>query len=448
VFFGILRDKLDIVVSVVGLALLGYLFGVYSADKKLVTYPKFLEQILTEAEQNLSRDAGVWHPVEARKSGVVTNRDGAVNGLTLINSAHRPGARLIDLNGRTVHRWEKSFGEVWADSPFKSEANDGSIYWRDVHLFPDGQVLAVYESKKAVPHGRGLVKLSEDSRVLWKIPRKIHHQLEVDDNGTIWALSQQMRDTGRRPIPNNSQLSREKSNEVVEERILQISPDGDIKATISIIDALVGSTFNGILQGFPLKEHLKLYGAKPWAPVHATAIEVVNDEMARKVGALERGDLLVSIRSLGVVVGIDPQRRSVVWASRGIWTGQHDIDVLTDGHLAVFDNLGHAGAGDRSRILKINPSSNRVVWRYTGTSEAPLFSSTEGAQQRLSGGHMLITETNGGRIFEVGPSGQILWTYHNPKTRRKQGQRQVSELFNARRYDADSLSFIDSSGRE
>jgi hypothetical protein len=36
------------------------------------------------------------------------------------------------------------------------------------------------------------------------------------------------------------------------------------------------------------------------------------------------------------------------------------------------------------------------------------------AQERLANGNTLITESEGGRLFEVTPEGEIVWEYLNP----------------------------------
>ena len=44
----------------------------------------------------------------------------------------------------------------------------------------------------------------------------------------------------------------------------------------------------------------------------------------------------------------------------------------------------------------------------------PFWSNVRGDQQRLANGNTLITESEGGRIFEVSPDGEIVWEFINP----------------------------------
>src|SRR3546814_13147822 len=85
---------------------------------------------------------------------------------------------------------------------------------------------------------------------------------------------------------------------------------------------------------------------------------------------------------------------------RGGWIGQHDPDVLANGNILLYDNLGGFEQSGRTRILEIDPDNGGVVWRYAGSLEQPFESEARGSQERRPNGHPLITETAGGRLFE------------------------------------------------
>jgi hypothetical protein len=95
------------------------------------------------------------------------------------------------------------------------------------------------------------------------------------------------------------------------------------------------------------------------------------------------------------------------------------------GNVLVFDNQGGAGyppaavgiyAG--SRILEIDPVTEEIVWQYTaedsGLPPWTFFSSFVSNAQRLPNGNTLITEGMQGRLFQVTPSGEVVWEYHSP----------------------------------
>src|SRR3546814_19459338 len=99
---------------------------------------------------------------------------------------------------------------------------------------------------------------------------------------------------------------------------------------------------------------------------------------------------------------------------RGAWIGQHEPDVLANGNILLYDNLGGFVQSGRTRILEIDPDNGGVVWRYAGSLEQPFESEARGSQERLPNGNTLITETAGGRIFEVTRAGRIVWEFITP----------------------------------
>jgi outer membrane protein assembly factor BamB len=112
---------------------------------------------------------------------------------------------------------------------------------------------------------------------------------------------------------------------------------------------------------------------------------------------------------------LDPKNGKLVFATRGPWIGQHDPDILPDGHVLLFDNYGNFHRPEQqSRVLEFDPATMEIVWQYAGTDELPFESAIRSSQQRLTNGNTLITESNGGRIFEVTPGGEIVWQFVNP----------------------------------
>jgi hypothetical protein len=55
-----------------------------------------------------------------------------------------------------------------------------------------------------------------------------------------------------------------------------------------------------------------------------------------------------------------------------------------------------------------------IAWQYRGSEASPLDSVIRSYATRLANGNTLITESNGGRIVEVTPEGDIAWEFFNP----------------------------------
>ena len=119
---------------------------------------------------------------------------------------------------------------LWPD--LASDPRNAKLeYWRRVHLFPNGDLLAIYE-------GLGLVKLDARSKVLWAQRGGFHHDLSVTPQGEIWVL-----DREGKIIP---RIHPEKG--VLEDRVTVLGADGRLLRRISILEALERSPYASLLQ--------------------------------------------------------------------------------------------------------------------------------------------------------------------------------------------------------
>ena len=123
---------------------------------------------------------------------------------------------------------------------------------------------------------------------------------------------------------------------------------------------------------------------------------------------------MLSMRELNAIGTLDLETERFSWAMQGPWLGQHDPDLLPSGDILLFDNFGHYGSGGVTRLLEFDPSDLQIVWSYDGSEEQPFWSNVRGDQQRLPNGNTVITESEGGRIFEINRDGEIVWEFVNP----------------------------------
>jgi hypothetical protein len=325
-----------------------------------------------------------YRPAEDRP--VVIERDpaAAFQGLNLYVSGHAAEAVLMDMSGRTLHRWRYPLRRLWPDLAADPEMAKLE-YWRRAYLYPNGDLLAIYE-------GLGLVKLDARSRVLWAYRGGIHHDLFVAADGTIWVL-----DREGKIIPRINPAAG-----VLEDFVTVLSPAGRLLRKLSILRCFERSPYAALLQRMPRSGDI----------FHTNTIEVLDGRFADRSPAFRAGNILVSVLKLDALAILDPERRTVAWARTGIWRRQHQPTFLAGGHLLLFDNLG--AARDRSRVLELEPLSGRVLWSYGGGRGVDLFSKTLGSCQRLPNGNTLITESENGRALEVTPAGRTVWEFYNP----------------------------------
>lgn len=163
--------------------------------------------------------------------------------------------------------------------------------------------------------------------------------------------------------------------------------------------------------------------------LHTNSLQVLDGRAAARVPALAAGNALVSFRITDAIAALDLKSGRAVWGRRAGWSAQHHARILPDGNLLLFDNGMEREA---SRVLEMDPRTMNVVWSYEGTEEAPFFTNTCGAAQRLENGNTLITESDRGRAFEVTHDGTIVWEFLSPH-RAGDGGRYIALLPEMRR---------------
>lgn len=121
---------------------------------------------------------------------------------------------------------------------------------------------------------------------------------------------------------------------------------------------------------------------------------------------------VMSLRNQDTVLIADWKTRRVLWTwGQGQISGPHDATLLRSGNVLVFDNgLGRGW----SRVVEVDPRTDELVREYRAPEGETFFTATRGAAQRLANGNTLITDSERGRVFEVTPSGNVVWDFRNP----------------------------------
>ena len=135
------------------------------------------------------------------------------------------------------------------------------------------------------------------------------------------------------------------------------------------------------------------------------------------VEELENGDILASYRPTSTVVRISRSTGKILWKlGPPTVAGQHAPTRLANGNILIFDNGVHRldDSLPYSRVIEVDPATNRIVWKYQDKPAWNFFSPRMGNAQRLPNGNTLITEASFGRLFEVTRDGEIVWEYINP----------------------------------
>lgn len=366
-------------------------------------------QLTPEQREVIARLEAIGYAAGSREApeagGVVVHaRDAVDPGLNLYSSGHAPEAVLMDMDGRVLHRWRYDFDRAFPDHPGADKAD--AHFWRRVQLFENGDLLAIHE-------GLGILKLDAGSNLLWAHPHPVHHDLDIGSDGEIWVLTREAhlvpRVSGDQPI--------------LEDFVAVLSPDGSLRRRFSLLEAYENAgerhSLAAASRRFWEREKTRRLAFPRGDILHTNSLAILDGRLADRVPAFRNGNLLLSMCHLDAIAVVDPEAKRVVWSLEGPFQLQHDPQVLPDGNLMIFDNHWQP---QRSRVVVLDPVSREIVWEYRGTPERPFYSRTCGVAQRLANGNTLITESDGGRAFEVTPDGEIVWEFYNPRRAGENGQ--------------------------
>lgn len=338
----------------------------------------------------------------------------AYGGYTLFAPHGGTDAWLIDMEGRICHRW-------------RLESRPGS----GITLLPNGNLLILSKTGKEPTTflGTGGGELHEvdwDGNVVWRHEDEyMHHDFKRLDNGNTLLNRHVLvpAETARKVrggIPGTEHESGMWGNAYRE-----VTPDGD-----TVWEWL----------GY---EHMDTEVDVPCALCPRSIWGYVNG-----IDTTPDGDVVGSFRHLNNLVITDKTSGAIKWRW-GTWElgHQHNPTVLDTGNILVLDNGYHrlpprdlrttVSAEGYSRVLEVDPQTDRIEWSYEAEPPTGFWSHICSSAQRLPNGNTVICESGSGRLFEVTRDGKIVWQFTSPFYADMGRYGLTNLVYKAKRYGAD-----------
>jgi Arylsulfotransferase (ASST) len=401
-------DRLGSILFVAAIAFLAFVGGAMA-----VLGEKFPHQYLRDAylagealiaQREETADPYVtdqWRKARDGAHGVtIHDPKRAQEGYTLYTSAGEAAAHLIDMDGRVLHEWRRPYSAVWNEqAEVKKPQPDNLILMDKARLLPNGDLLAIYAAAGDTPWGYGMVKMDRDSNVIWSYLAHTHHDFDITPDGRILVLtnafsSEKLEGLGKLDTP------------YLEDFVVVLSPDGKELKKVSLTRALAQSRYKLL--------HLAIPSYALADPLHTNSVQYITPELAKSFPFAQEGDVLLSFRDISAIAALSLDSGEITWAMRGPWLWQHDASLQPNGRVTLFDNLGGFREDNSARVLEVDPKSGAVTWSYQGDGAHPFHSPLRSSVEALPNGNVLITESDGGRLFEVTRAGEIVWNFVNP----------------------------------
>lgn len=397
-----------------GLVGVGFGWAVLQGERETGRYPAISRAALAVAEipdtakRMLSRDtellvysdkAFAGKPTGwSFPSGPMAGPDGYILLSRYDGTARRHRIELISLPDMTVrHSWTLDAGTLLQGvshiSPFSDSDNWNDAHFRQIHplLLANGDLILK-------DHYSPLFRVNACGARQWLIDSQVfHHSTEADADGNFWVPT----------LAERQSLKRVKKS-FREDMLTQVSPDGRILHNVSVPQLLIRDGKTDWLFAH------EMYNDDP---THLNDIEpVLADGPYWK-----KGDVFVSLRNISTILLYRPSTGRIVWMQRGPWLSQHDVDVLDDHRISVYDN----NAQDRGAGAFVDGNSHIMVYDFaTGRTQVepvvePVMKAqkvhtlTAGLYARLPDGSSLLEDVTDARLLIIRPDGRIGAEYVN-----------------------------------
>jgi len=359
-------------------------------------------------------------------SGVVAREAERVSpGLNLMTSGHGPVAVLMETDGTVVHEWTAEFDEIFSEHPRSGLGHEARRnFWRDVILFPNGDIVVIWELF-------GIFKLDRDSNVLWVVAEPAHHDMQLTEAGEIVHLQSERKMIEGIP-----------ERQAIEDFVIVRNAGGGEIRRLALSDALGNVNWLKLRRTFWMRAKDRGYGLNErsaYDPFHTNSIQLLGEKNAARLGGrFKAGDVLVSMGMLDTIAIIDLEEGLTRWSQQGPFGMQHSARFGPEGDIVLFNNFSSA---NHSTVMTFDPRTREATREYHGPDSRRLYSRRSGGVQLLPNGNMLITETDRGRALEVAQDGDVVWEFHSPY-RLEDGSGKVAHLYSLDRIKRSRAAWL------
>ena len=325
--------------------------------------------------------------------------DAGLTGYVLLShydgDRRRHVVQLVSLaDGAVKHEWLPDADTLLPappDSALIEPTLWNTAHYRAIHpyLTPDGTLVIK-------DHQSYLFGLDGCSKALWSQTGELfHHSTESDGAGGYWIPGY--------VDPSAVERTTEDFND---DALVHVGPKGEVLWKKSVTQILLDHGME-----------YDLFGAGRYQddPIHLNDLEPVLEDGPY----WKKGDLFLSFRHLSMIMLYRPATDEIVWYQQGPWLAQHDVDILDDHRIGVFDN----NAYDRGTGARVHGTNEIVVHDFTTGADTmpfdPAFKETEahtlfeGLFTLLPDGAAMIEEENSGRLIFARPDGTELAEFIN-----------------------------------
>ena len=314
------------------------------------------------------------------------------------HSLGRSVVDIIDLDDfKVIHTYKhdiaKMNDQVTNTKEFPRIKIDNSpIRFRYMHplILEDGSLIS--EGGYSVLH-----KIDICSNLLWiNDEEAFHHSKMLDHEGNIWANGLMK--------PQSKHVKKYSIEDFLDESLIKIDISGQILFNKSVTELLIENDI--VHDNFALTTSL----SGEFNPIHINDIEpaFTDTEFWKK------GDIFLSIRDQNAIVHYRPSTNKVINYITGPFAQQHDVDIISDREISIFNNNNFYDNNKHSEVLIYNLETKIFKKLFNDQLQKENFKTiSQGLSHILKDGSLMVEEQNHGRIILFNNKGEKEWEFVN-----------------------------------
>jgi len=308
------------------------------------------------------------------------------------HSLSRSVVDIIDLNNfEVIHTYKHDIAAMNDQvtntkefSTLKVDSSPTRFQYEHPLLFEDGTLTAI---------SGPVFKIDFCSNLQWINDEEFfHHSQVLDHEGNIWV--------GGRMNPKSKYVEKFAVKNFNDDSIIKINTDGKILYNKSVTEILIENNLVDV----------NLFGQKYFDPIHLNDIEPAFTDTEY----WQQGDVFISISQQSAIIHYRPSTNKVINYITGRFAQQHDVDIISDKEISIFNNNNFYVDNEHSEVMVYNFETKKFRKLFNDQLQKENFKTeSQGLSHIFKDGSLMVEEQNYGRIILFNSKGEKEWEFVN-----------------------------------
>jgi len=297
---------------------------------------------------------------------------------------------ILDLeNKKIIHRYIPNIDEINKKIPTDKNKYDltkdfNRFRYRIIHPLIDRDGGMIFNSIYSP-----LIKVDICSNLEWFNTEISHHSNEFDFDGNIWT-----------PATLSNSKFKGFRKKFIDDSVNKVSKDGKTLFSKSVIEILVDNNLDHLI------------GDASDDPIHLNDVQPTISD----TDYWNKDDLFLSLRELSLILLYRPSTNKIIWYQQYPWVFQHDVDIINDKEIMIFNNNLDWSKTKVNGLNEINVYNFETDKTYNilekNIKELELSTKSEGLIDQV-GNYFMIEETGSGRLVIMNKKKEVFTFINN-----------------------------------